>query len=167
MNHKSSCAAQHDCQYEISRPRPARRAARGRNRHRRQRRVRKLIASLTEEYVRTRRSHSLGSIYGTCLMLFWTRCSAWALQPLLEDPAISEVMITIAPVFVERSGRVMLSPVVFESDAQLRQVIDRVVSTWVAVSTRAHRCATRACATARGSTSSCPARARRAVHDDP
>src|SRR5260370_21219841 len=32
-------------------------------------------------------------------------------------------------VCVERSGRVMLSCVVFGSDAQLRQVIDRVVST--------------------------------------
>jgi len=52
------------------------------------------------------------------------------LQPLLEDPAISEVMINHSrQVFVERSGRVMLSAVVFESDAQLRQVIDRVVST--------------------------------------
>src|SRR6184192_1510025 len=51
------------------------------------------------------------------------------LQPLLEDPAISEVMINHAhQIFVERRGRVVLSPVVFESDAQLRQVIDRVVS---------------------------------------
>src|SRR5207249_5920474 len=51
------------------------------------------------------------------------------LQPLLEDAAISEVMINHArQVFVERRGRVMLSPVVFESDSQLRQVIDRVVS---------------------------------------
>src|SRR5258707_15028042 len=32
-------------------------------------------------------------------------------------------------VYVERSGRVSLSPVVFESAAQLRQVIDRIVST--------------------------------------
>jgi pilus assembly protein CpaF len=31
-------------------------------------------------------------------------------------------------IFVERAGRVLLSPVVFESDGQLRQVIDRVVS---------------------------------------
>src|SRR4029077_2532223 len=52
------------------------------------------------------------------------------LQPLLDDPAITEVMINHSrQVFVERSGRVMLSAVVFESDAQLRQVIDRVVST--------------------------------------
>jgi pilus assembly protein CpaF len=48
---------------------------------------------------------------------------------LLEDEAISEVMINHArQVFVERGGRVMLSAVVFESEAQLRQVIDRVVS---------------------------------------
>src|SRR5439155_8284707 len=52
-----------------------------------------------------------------------------ALQPLLEDAEISEVMINHPrQVFVERRGRVMLSPVVFESGAQLRQVIDRIVS---------------------------------------
>jgi pilus assembly protein CpaF len=51
------------------------------------------------------------------------------LQPLLEDGEISEVMINHPKqVFVERRGQLMLSPVTFESAAQLRQVIDRIVS---------------------------------------
>jgi len=52
------------------------------------------------------------------------------LQPLLEDPAISEIMVNHpSQIYVERHGRVSLSPMVFESTAQLRQVIDRIVST--------------------------------------
>jgi pilus assembly protein CpaF len=52
------------------------------------------------------------------------------LQPLLEDPAISEIMVNNpTQIYVERHGRVSLSPMVFESTAQLRQVIDRIVST--------------------------------------
>ena len=51
------------------------------------------------------------------------------LQPLLEDPAISEIMVNNpTQIYVERYGRVSLSPMVFESTAQLRQVIDRIVS---------------------------------------
>ncbi len=52
------------------------------------------------------------------------------LQPLLEDPAVSEIMVNHPhQIYVERKGRVSLSPVVFETAAQLRQVIDRIVST--------------------------------------
>jgi pilus assembly protein CpaF len=51
------------------------------------------------------------------------------LQSLLEDQSISEIMINHPKqVFVERRGRLVLSPVTFESTAQLRQVIDRIVS---------------------------------------
>ncbi|HKW72911.1 MAG TPA: CpaF family protein, partial [Candidatus Dormibacteraeota bacterium] len=47
-----------------------------------------------------------------------------------DDPAITEIMINNPDqIYVERRGRVSLSPVVFESAAQLRQVIDRIVST--------------------------------------
>jgi pilus assembly protein CpaF len=92
--------------------------------------VRKLITSLTDEYARTASValtrldyvHLLDALLDEVLGL-------GPLQPLLEDAAISEVMINHArQVFVERAGRVMLSHVVFESDVQLRQVIDRVVS---------------------------------------
>lgn len=93
--------------------------------------VRNLIASLTEEYARTASIALTRLDYGHLLdALLDEVLGLGPLQPLLEDPAISEVMINHSrQVFVERKGRVMLSPVVFESDAQLRQVIDRVVST--------------------------------------
>src|SRR5437899_2244945 len=52
------------------------------------------------------------------------------LKALLEDPAITEIMINHPhQIYVERGGRVTLSPIVFESAGQLRQVIDRIVST--------------------------------------
>ena len=51
------------------------------------------------------------------------------LQPLLEDPDVVEVMINRPDqIFVERNGRTVLTDVSFESDAQLKHVIDRVVS---------------------------------------
>ncbi|HXN77981.1 MAG TPA: CpaF family protein [Candidatus Dormibacteraeota bacterium] len=92
--------------------------------------VRSRITSLTDEYMRSAAIalnrldylHLVDALLDEVLGL-------GPLQPLLEDRAISEVMINHSrQVFVERGGRVMLSPVVFESDAQLRQVIDRVVS---------------------------------------
>jgi pilus assembly protein CpaF len=92
--------------------------------------VRSTITSLTDEYMRSA-SLSLSRLDYLHLVdaLLDEVLGLGPLQPLLEDQAISEVMINHArQVFVERGGRVMLSPVVFESDAQLRQVIDRVVS---------------------------------------
>src|SRR5919201_1803768 len=51
------------------------------------------------------------------------------LQPLLEDPEVVEVMINRPDqIFVERHGRTVLTDVRFESEAQLKHVIDRVVS---------------------------------------
>ena len=51
------------------------------------------------------------------------------LQQLLDDPTITEVMINNPQqVFIERDGRLMLSSVTFENSAQLRRVIDRIVS---------------------------------------
>jgi pilus assembly protein CpaF len=92
--------------------------------------VRSLIASLTDEYMRTAAISLTRLDYGHLVdALLDEVLGLGPLQPLLEDPAISEVMINHSrQIFVERRGRVMLSPVVFESDAQLRQVIDRVVS---------------------------------------
>src|SRR5207253_1858704 len=52
------------------------------------------------------------------------------LQALLEDAVTTEIMVNHPQqIYVERAGRVTLSPVVFESAAQMRQVIDRIVST--------------------------------------
>jgi len=92
--------------------------------------VRARITSLTDEYMRSSAIALNRLDYGHLVdALLDEVLGLGPLQPLLEDQAISEVMINHSrQVFVERAGRVMLSPVVFESDAQLRQVIDRVVS---------------------------------------
>jgi len=51
------------------------------------------------------------------------------LEPLLADPSITEIMANHPKqIYVERSGEPTLSATVFESDRQMRQVIDRIVS---------------------------------------
>jgi pilus assembly protein CpaF len=51
------------------------------------------------------------------------------LQPLLEDPAVDEVLVNgLAPVWVERRGRLEPTDVAFASEAQLRDVIERVLA---------------------------------------
>jgi pilus assembly protein CpaF len=52
------------------------------------------------------------------------------IESLVNDPLITEIMVN-GPnqVFVEQKGKLTLSAVQFESDAQLRRVIDRIVST--------------------------------------
>jgi pilus assembly protein CpaF len=92
--------------------------------------VRAQIASLTEEYMR-RSGGSISRLDYEYLVdaLVDEVLGLGALQPLLEDPEISEIMINSPrQVYVERGGRVTLSPVVFESTAQLRTVIDRIVT---------------------------------------
>src|SRR5207245_3505244 len=52
------------------------------------------------------------------------------IEALVNDPAITEIMVN-GPnqVFVEQKGKLTLSSIQFESDSQLRRVIDRIVST--------------------------------------
>jgi pilus assembly protein CpaF len=51
------------------------------------------------------------------------------LQPLLEDPTVDEVLVSgLSPVWVERAGRLEETGVAFTSDAQLRDVIERVLA---------------------------------------
>ncbi len=51
------------------------------------------------------------------------------LEQLLNDPEITEIMINgFRQIYIEQSGKLTLSEVTFESNAQLLQVIDRVVS---------------------------------------
>ena len=93
--------------------------------------VKSRIASLAEEYARTA-SITLNRLdYGHLVdALLDEVLGLGPLQALLEDPATTEIMINHPhQIFVERAGRVSLSPVVFESSSQLRQVIDRIVST--------------------------------------
>ena len=93
--------------------------------------VRTKLAVIADEYLR---DHALGLNrleYGALIdSLLDDVIGLGPLQSLLEDREISEIMINHPKqVFVERRGRLVLSPVVFESTAQLRQVIDRIVST--------------------------------------
>lgn len=51
------------------------------------------------------------------------------LQPLIDDPAITEIMINgFQNVFVERAGRLYRSDMAFESKKQLEDIIQRIVS---------------------------------------
>jgi pilus assembly protein CpaF len=51
------------------------------------------------------------------------------IQPLLEDDTITEVMVNGAKnIYVERAGKIIRIPVVFESDEHVMRVIDRIVA---------------------------------------
>jgi pilus assembly protein CpaF len=50
------------------------------------------------------------------------------IQPLLEDPTISEVMVNgPGRVYIERAGKLQLTSVRFDDDDHVRRVIDRIV----------------------------------------
>jgi pilus assembly protein CpaF len=50
------------------------------------------------------------------------------IQPLLEDPTISEVMVNgPSRVYIERAGKLQLTPIRFDDDDHVRRVIDRIV----------------------------------------
>ncbi len=93
--------------------------------------VRSRIASLAEEYVKSAGIALNRLDYGHLIeALLDEVLGLGPLQALLDDPATTEIMVNHPhQIYVERSGRVSLSPVVFESAAQMRQVIDRIVST--------------------------------------
>lgn len=51
------------------------------------------------------------------------------LEPLLDDASVTEIMVNrFDQIYVERSGRIVESPLRFTGEAQLRRVIDRIVS---------------------------------------
>ena len=93
--------------------------------------VRSRITTLAEEHVKAT-GISLNRLdYGHLLeALLDEVLGLGPLQVLLDDPATTEIMVNNPhQIYVERGGRVTQSPVVFESAAQMRQVIDRIVST--------------------------------------
>lgn len=50
------------------------------------------------------------------------------IQPLLDDPSISEVMINGGgKVFIERDGRLELSSIRFQDDSEILRIIDRII----------------------------------------
>jgi pilus assembly protein CpaF len=51
------------------------------------------------------------------------------LEELLENPEVTEIMVNgYSQIYIEQHGKITLSPVTFESNEQLMQVIDRIVS---------------------------------------
>lgn len=50
------------------------------------------------------------------------------IQPLLEDPSITEIMVNGPDtIFIERRGKVELTRIRFENELELRQIIDRII----------------------------------------
>src|SRR5579859_2526172 len=92
--------------------------------------VRTKISELTDEHIRataltiTRqdRERLIESLVNDVLGL-------GALEPLLNDPEITEIMINHPKqIYIERKGQPMLASVTFESNKALMLVIDRIVS---------------------------------------
>lgn len=51
------------------------------------------------------------------------------LEPLLQDPSISEIMVNSkSQIYVERSGKLLLTDSFFDDDAHILRVIDRILS---------------------------------------
>jgi pilus assembly protein CpaF len=52
------------------------------------------------------------------------------LEPLLKDPSVNDILVnTHRQVFVERSGRLELTPVIFQDERHLLRIISKIVST--------------------------------------
>ena len=92
--------------------------------------VREKIVELAEEYFRTTamtmtkndKERLVESVLDDVLGL-------GPLEALLADPSITEIMANHPKqIYVEKSGEPTLSAVTFESERQMRQVIDRIVS---------------------------------------
>jgi pilus assembly protein CpaF len=93
--------------------------------------VRSTIANLVDEFLRENAVPVSALDHGRLVEgLLDDVLGLGPLEPLLQDPDISEIMINhYKQVFVERAGRIELSPASFEDERQLRTVIDRIVST--------------------------------------
>ncbi len=81
-----------------------------------------LIAARGLSLTRTDRSRVVREIYNDVLGL-------GPLEPLLEDQDITEIMVN-GPhlVYIERKGKIELSPVTFKDDEHVHKVIQRIVS---------------------------------------
>jgi pilus assembly protein CpaF len=50
------------------------------------------------------------------------------IQPLLDDPTVTEVMVNgPSRVYIERQGKLQLTPIRFDDDDHVRRVIDRII----------------------------------------
>lgn len=51
------------------------------------------------------------------------------IEPLLNDPTVSDILVnTYSQIYVERSGKLELSPITFHDNAHLLKVIEKIVS---------------------------------------
>ncbi|HEX6488735.1 MAG TPA: CpaF family protein [Candidatus Dormibacteraeota bacterium] len=93
--------------------------------------VRSTISSLVDEFLRDN-AVPVSALDHTRLVegLLDDVLGLGPLEPLLQDPSVTEIMINHhKQIYIERAGRIELSPVAFEDERQLRKVIDRIVST--------------------------------------
>ena len=59
----------------------------------------------------------------------WEMTGFGPLEPLLADPGISDILVnTHSQVYVERSGRLLLTDVVFNDEPHLMRIIEKIVS---------------------------------------
>jgi pilus assembly protein CpaF len=94
--------------------------------------IRRLLQQLTDEHFRTKPPASLVTPTDRerlVEVLFDEVIGLGPLEALLRDPDVSEVMVNRPEqIFVERRGKIELTSLAFESEASLRRVIDRIVS---------------------------------------
>ena len=93
--------------------------------------VRATIVTLVDEFLRES-SMPLSALEHAQLVdgVFDDVLGLGPLEPLLQDHEVTEIMINgHRQIFIERHGQIEQSPVTFEDERQLRQVIDRIVST--------------------------------------
>lgn len=61
--------------------------------------------------------------------ILWEVLGLGPLEPLLADPTVADILVnTYKRVFVERYGRLELTPIQFRDDAHLRKIIDKIVA---------------------------------------
>ncbi len=91
--------------------------------------VRAMIAALTDNFVRANQVSLSRLDYDNLIAsLLDDVLGLGPIEALLNDPEITEIMVNNPrQVFVERDGRITLSPVRFESNQHLMQVIERIV----------------------------------------
>ncbi|HEY5629605.1 MAG TPA: ATPase, T2SS/T4P/T4SS family, partial [Candidatus Limnocylindrales bacterium] len=95
--------------------------------------IRRLLMQLTEDHFRNKPPAALVTAADRerlVEILFDEVIGLGPLEALLRDPEITEIMVNRPEqIFVERRGRIELTNLAFDDEANLRRVIDRIVST--------------------------------------
>lgn len=81
-----------------------------------------LVDKLAPQFSREERFKTIKEVLDESLKL-------GALEELLDDPSVTEIMVNgCEKIFVEKSGKVILSPTRFTSNLQLKNIIERIVT---------------------------------------